>query len=251
MVVATPEAKQQFLLAEYAALAEYYGKIITFRFTTAAFFVAAVALVLQAQERQANYVLLLAVSLGIWLVELRNRAIFHSLLRRAWRIERAFLPDELPLFTHMAPLEAAKELPDIKPAQHTDRTRVFLSERFPLPIATHTVGFDILYLSVMAYAIWSLRSSIAGVIVARTTLDPVLALFAFLLIWVGYLAVRSTEDGKQSAASDTDNQGLSASSSAVPKWVVYIMDRVSLARVMGALVILFAMLIVILKGWHD
>jgi hypothetical protein len=49
-----------------------------------AFFIAAVALVLQVDDpAPGHYALLFAVSLGLWIVELRNRAIFDNLLRRA------------------------------------------------------------------------------------------------------------------------------------------------------------------------
>jgi hypothetical protein len=61
----------EFLRTEYTVLSQYFGTVITFRFTTASFFLAAVALVLQIEDLEwHHYLLLLMLSLGIWIVEL-------------------------------------------------------------------------------------------------------------------------------------------------------------------------------------
>lgn len=66
----------EFLRTEYVALSQYFGTVIIFRFTTVSFFIAAVALVLGLTKPETHhYLLLLALSLGIWIVELRNRAL--------------------------------------------------------------------------------------------------------------------------------------------------------------------------------
>jgi hypothetical protein len=192
-VKAPPAGHDEFLRVEYTALAEYYGKIITFRFTTASFFVAAVALVLQiASPKPAHYVLLFAVSLGIWLVELRNRSIFRSLLSRAWAIEsRWATADSPPLFMNMAPSEVPEELSHGKLPLVRDETRILLLPRFHAPIATHTVGFDILYLSVMSFSVWALRTPNLELPVAAT-IDPILAMFTFGIIYLGFTALQAT-----------------------------------------------------------
>jgi hypothetical protein len=56
----------EWLRTEYATLSNYFGNVITFRFTTASFFITTVALVLQIESpKPAHYVLLFAASLGI------------------------------------------------------------------------------------------------------------------------------------------------------------------------------------------
>jgi len=189
-------SQDDFLRTEYTALARYFGTVITFRFTTAAFFIAAVALVLGInQPTPAHHVLLFAISLGIWIVELRNRSVFENLLRRAWRIEEAWArpnDGQLPLFQHMAPIGAAKEGHSIPESlRKYDQSRIlWFGHYFSARHISHTLGFDILYLSVMAYSVWSLRS-VATQFLGGQTMDPVLALFAFGIIVVGYRAIRA------------------------------------------------------------
>jgi hypothetical protein len=62
------------------ALSAYFGTVTTFRFTTASFFLAAVALVLRIEDLERHhYLLLLMLSLGAWIVELRNRSLSRNL----------------------------------------------------------------------------------------------------------------------------------------------------------------------------
>jgi len=157
------------LRAEYAALTDYYGKVITFRFTTFALFVPAVALFLRSDDDPwYRYLLLFAVTLGIWIVELRNRSIYLAILDRACAIEDEWFGTEgrfndFSFFRRLI----RNRLVDAenKARQGTDRlplrphgfdgTQVFLSRRtqWLARFLTHTMGFDIAYVSVMAYAV--------------------------------------------------------------------------------------------------
>jgi len=124
--------RDEFLRTEYTALSQYFGTVITFRFTTASFFIAAVALVLGIEEpEQHHYLLLLLLSLGAWIVELRNRSLSENLVRRAYEIERGwanYQAGELPFFTHMIPPEDNGSTP--KNSQCQDQTQEMLIPSF-------------------------------------------------------------------------------------------------------------------------
>jgi len=192
----------EFLKTEYSALAEYFGKVITFRFTTAAFFIVAVAFVVgRATPGPSEHALLFAMSLGIWIVELRNRGIFETLLHRGWQIERLWANSwggQLPLFMHLTPKSAHDSGVVFIPEQYRtfDRTRILVFGRFHFHPISHTLGLDILYLSVMVYALWSLRGKIQSFFVQGATMDPVSALLAFAIILVGYKLFRNAPDVK-------------------------------------------------------
>ena len=195
----TGTSNDEWLKTEYTALAQYFVNVITFRFTTAAFFIAAVALVLQIQEpKTAHYILLFALSFGIWVVELRNRAVFDNLLHRAWEIEKRWRNTEereLPLFTHMTPGAATRAGHSIpKDLQTTDQTRMLWFGHFPARVVSHTLGLDILYLSVMVFALWSLASPVLSL--RSSVMDPVLAVFTLAVMALGYKAVRAADIAK-------------------------------------------------------
>jgi hypothetical protein len=152
---------EQYLIAEYNNLTRYFSTVITFRFTTASFFIAAVALFLGLKDASfLHYLLLFLLAIGIWIVELRNRAIFHNLLERGWAIEKNWADHDkgdLPFLTHMTPVSAAKKYPSIpREARVFDKTRILWSPRFSGKYLTHTVGLDIVYISVLAFSLWSL-----------------------------------------------------------------------------------------------
>jgi hypothetical protein len=136
-----------------------------------------------------QFLLLFTVSLGVWIVELRNRAIFHNLLRRAWQIEEAWrdlAKGELPFYTHMTPRDAARWDERIPERLRTpDQTRVLGFRRFSARLVSHSVGLDILYLSVMGYAMWSFLA-VSAPTTAPAGFDPVLALFALAVIALAY-----------------------------------------------------------------
>lgn len=154
-----------FQIAEYNNLSHYFSTVITFRFTTVAFFIAAVALMLRINNPTIyHYILLFLISVGIWLVELRNRAIFYNLIERGWEIEKKWADHEkgiLPFFTHMTPWDAAKKYPKIpEESRRFDKTRILWFTRFSARCISHTMGLDIIYLSVIGYSLWLLFSKL-------------------------------------------------------------------------------------------
>ncbi|MGB2754895.1 MAG: hypothetical protein WBD75_09190 [Phycisphaerae bacterium] len=74
--------------AEYTSLCSYYAQVISFRFTLLGFFIAAVALVLTSENVPfSRGLVLIGISVPVWFIEIRNRQIFHRLLRRGMEIE--------------------------------------------------------------------------------------------------------------------------------------------------------------------
>lgn len=172
--------RDEFLRTEYKALVEYFGKIITFRFTTVSFFIAAVAFVLgRANPKWHHYLLLLAFSLGIWIVELRNRSLSGNLVCRAKEIELRWANNEKPFFTHMIPPPGG---------WYQDQAPMLW---FLLPskwFITHTVGLDIIYLSVIVYSGWGLLSAVQispQRALNMNAMDPIAAVLALALTLVG------------------------------------------------------------------
>lgn len=183
----------QFLRVEYTALSAYFGTVTTFRFTTASFFLAAVALVLRIEDLERHhYLLLLTLSLGIWIVELRNRSLSRNLVQRAHQIERAWSETgRLPFFTHMIPPNDSD--------WYLDRAQMLWFLLPSMRFITHTVGLDLVYLSVIAYSGWYLffRDRILyqkGL--SMSTMDPIAAVLALALTLAGVSLVKLvvTED---------------------------------------------------------
>jgi len=151
-------ADREDVRAEYASLNAYSSTIVTFRFTLVGFFLAAVGLVVQGGVQRDEAMLLLALSLCLWILELRNRALLMNLSGRAIQIEREIWgytgPQSYDAFAcrqlkvHPADDEDAPSRP---PA---DKTRILFWEvRLPARLLTHTIGLDFLYLTVIIYAV--------------------------------------------------------------------------------------------------
>ena len=84
-----PDQDPENLRAEYSALSAYFNTVVTFRFTTLGFYLAAVALICggEAPSRSRAFVLLV-ITVSLYLVELRNRTLYKNLSDRAMQIER-------------------------------------------------------------------------------------------------------------------------------------------------------------------
>jgi hypothetical protein len=188
--------RDEFLRTEYKALVEYFGKIITFRFTTVSFFLAAVAFVLgRANPEWHHYLLLLAFSLGVWIVELRNRSLSGNLVCRAKEIELRWANNEKPFFTHMIPP---------KGVWYPDRAQMLWFLLPSMRFITHTVGLDVVYLSVIAYSGWGMFSTVKAFpqgTLTMNVMDPVAAVLALGLTLVGANLIKTAATGNQTVGT--------------------------------------------------
>ena len=92
----------QNLRTEYSVLGSYITAMTGMRFQTVTIFLAAVGLIVsRSGQSDRTAALLIAVSLGLWLLDLRNRDVLRRLGARGKRIESEFWqyesrPDEAP-----------------------------------------------------------------------------------------------------------------------------------------------------------
>ncbi|HPO12995.1 MAG TPA: hypothetical protein PLI09_06085 [Candidatus Hydrogenedentes bacterium] len=160
---AEPPRTSDDIRAEYAALSAYFSTVINFRFTTLGFFLAAVGLIVSADvPTHAHALLLLLVALGAWIVEMRNRSLFRELADRGIEIERevwgykgadAFKPFYSRMLKTKPQDATSAALP---PAVKTKLLFWEFGWEFGAKHLSHTLGIDLIFLGVVAFAIWQL-----------------------------------------------------------------------------------------------
>jgi len=83
--------KEHFLLTEYSALSSYFNQVINFRFVTFGFFITVVGFLFSnktnADDNSFLGWIIIALTLIVWLLELRNRSLSSTLTRRGKEIE--------------------------------------------------------------------------------------------------------------------------------------------------------------------
>ena len=156
---AEPARTADDIRAEYAALSAYFGTVINFRFTTLGFFLAAVGLIVSADvPTRAHALLLLLVASGAWIIELRNRSIFRELADRGIEIERQVWGYQgadayKPFYSRMLKTKPSDGTTEAKPP--ASKTKLLFWE-FSAKHLSHTLGIDLIFLGVVAFAIWQL-----------------------------------------------------------------------------------------------
>jgi len=73
---------------EYSALSSFHNSVVSYRFTLLGFFVAAVGIILGGDVTIDKAFLLLALTIAMYIVELRNRVLYYEMTKRAMQIER-------------------------------------------------------------------------------------------------------------------------------------------------------------------
>jgi hypothetical protein len=126
----------------YKELAAYNQTVVGFRFQLLGFFLAAVGFIVSHQSR-ASAALLLALAIGLWLVELKNRLLLNRTGERAGEIE-ALLGHAG--FVSVLGEKVSSKGPDVLHG---------MEPRW-LCFATHTLGLDLVYSAVASYSIYVL-----------------------------------------------------------------------------------------------
>src|SRR5689334_19416003 len=83
---------------EYQALVTWHNALVNIRFTIAGFFVTAMAFLTQAilQDSPVTFAKIMMpllgalISLSVWILELRSRALYTNVAKRAIEIERRY-----------------------------------------------------------------------------------------------------------------------------------------------------------------
>lgn len=168
--MSTSDPNSENLRTEYTALSSYYNTVVTFRFTTLGFFLASVGLIVNAPIKSCHQgTLLLLITIGLWIVELRNRSLFRCLANRAIQIERdcwgykhftnAYHPYYSRMFKDKPDPEGdPTHSPTTRP--RFEKTRIFgLSISHPVSgLFSHTIGIDIIYAGIVGYAIYRMAT---------------------------------------------------------------------------------------------
>ena len=132
---------------EYTSLSSYVREIVKFRFTLLGLFLATSGFIVGGTNpSKEKFVLLAALSIGLWLLELRNRALLIELDTRAMQIENEYWK-----------YQGAKADEPFFSCQHKEGpryTRVW-KWKVKCPV-THAKALDFIYLVVFLYALVSL-----------------------------------------------------------------------------------------------
>jgi hypothetical protein len=140
-----PKVDPQDLRVIYNSLATYSNAVVTFRFTTLSFFLAAVAFSLGGTPSFGKYLLLAVITFSLYIVELRNRFLKNELGEEARQIQKKWG-------------YAVNKSDDYKPEpvyilKFRIKNRV---DNFTKSGITHSFALDILYFSVFIYALINL-----------------------------------------------------------------------------------------------
>jgi hypothetical protein len=199
---------------EYNALIAFHNSVVTYRFTLLGFFAAAVAFIAKAKQETPEAILLLFLTIGLYIVERRNRILYTQMAERAIEIERKHWklnrsndksddkPDTgLPLFCmlrmDLLPADLINELSDDQKKDYKRR------RSFWMRMLSHSRGLDIVYLSVMLYSIWSLIRN-GNLTLQENAMDPITALLSFAIIIVGFNLIRTGAIKKTGAIDNED-----------------------------------------------
>jgi len=157
----------QDIRIEYSALISYHNSIITHRFTLLGLFLAAVGIIIKDGVSPQDALFILALTIALYIVELRNRVLYTRMSKRAMEIEKIHWGliqynrdeniSELPLFCRFRYNELKDELkkePSVDLKNELEAKPKFWNkwEVCLLP-ASHSLGLDLLYCSVAFYAV--------------------------------------------------------------------------------------------------
>jgi hypothetical protein len=125
----------------YPALTSHMGTVVGFRFQTLGLFLVALGFIVSRNDRWvASLVLILAA--GLWMVELKTRALLDALGKEGRRMERAI---GRGAFT-------AQYRGALGPDPYREvEVGAGWRKRFPFELR-HTLGLDVVYIGVMVWA---------------------------------------------------------------------------------------------------
>lgn len=138
-MIPAPDRDDTHLQTEYTALVSYSNQVVSFRFGVLSFFLIAIGFSL-GHRTPSTGCLLVLLATGLWILELRNRALLATLAERGRTIEERW--GENGLFSVQAHGRPRPPVPILTGG------RLVL----PLPVS-HTLGLDIIYGGVIVWAL--------------------------------------------------------------------------------------------------
>lgn len=128
------EPNEEDVRTEYEALTAYGRQIVIFRFTLLGFYLTLIGfLVLRGSPSAGEYLLLCLLTIGLWILELRNRALLKILDNRGIQIEKKHWKYE------------SREEDAFITLQHKDRPN--------RRIISHGFALNLIYLTVFLYSL--------------------------------------------------------------------------------------------------
>ena len=166
MDVRAQEKSEKLLPLEYQAISGYFIKIIDFRFIVFGFYITAIGLLFSGAIESYKLVVIIILTVFIWLLEIRNRALANNLIERGIKIEENIYGEEIAIeenmFFHRMRYGLGGKYQIYKPggggeAAHVFGVKiknplVFKSKEYSAYLITHTFIFDLAYLTAI---IWS------------------------------------------------------------------------------------------------
>jgi len=159
--------KPENLPVIYNSLLAYINSVVTFRFTTLGFFLAAVALILSGTPSLGKYILLCLITIALYIIELRNRILKNELevetkqIVKKWHYSKdkeGYYTD--PSFTTIFRIivnekDEIKGYKDYNPVNDKRRIRIpFLGRPILKFKITHSFALDMLYFSILFYSLY-------------------------------------------------------------------------------------------------
>jgi hypothetical protein len=146
---------EENIRAEYAALNSYGNQVVSFRFTLVGFYLAFIGLIMTGSPSVGKAFLILWLSIVLWILELRNRALLSNLSERGMQIERDYWGYSGSkaydaFISHQNKVEPLND-PEAGEPPGLDYTKI-LFWRLRLPVS-HTLALDLMYLGVILYTI--------------------------------------------------------------------------------------------------
>lgn len=141
-----PLVEQENIRAKYRTLLDYINSVVTFRFTTLGFFLAAVALILSGAPTLGKYILLCLITIALYIIELRNRFLKNRLdlqrknIEKKWGFDENGMDDNEPEPTYIFFIPFKTE----KNSKNEDYVKSGI---------THSLALDLLYFVILFYAL--------------------------------------------------------------------------------------------------
>jgi hypothetical protein len=151
------------LRVKYKTLLDYINTVVIFRFTTLSLYLAAVGLILGGKASLSRYILLDAITICIYILEIRNRYIKNDLEVRAKKIEhdewgynenKIYLDKPWPvtILTFEIPIKCFTSDKEALKNGYHEETNELGKIVHKLKI-THSIALDVLYISIFIYAL--------------------------------------------------------------------------------------------------
>jgi hypothetical protein len=143
------DPKPENLRTEYSVIGSYVTAMTGMRFQTMAIYIAALGFVVsRGAPKPSTLALILALSVGLWILDLRNREILRRLGDRGKEIEAEWGDPESPAaFFRGRNVRAKLQIATFEFAPKCKGLRL------PRRFISHALAIDLVFLTVIVYAI--------------------------------------------------------------------------------------------------